>query len=203
MVQSGGRGFCHHPNAAAGAGTRPHSKLPRAWLVPAPRGDADPILRCTLWGREFPNPLASRRLRQGRAGARCDACAGLRLRRGRHGDAAAAARQSEAAACSACRTTARSSIASASTTPGLAAAAERLAVASRPRRRGRRQYRQESRHRATLIPITRRACASWRRSRRLSRRQHLLAEHPRPARAAAPPPYLDSDREATGGGGAR
>ena len=124
-----------------------------------------------------------RRLRQACRGLRRHAGARLRLRRGGHGDAAAAARQFRPAAVSALPRTRRSSTGSASTAAASRRSPGRLAKrrAAGQARHRRRQYRQEPRHhrrRRRLHRLHRgggRAC-------RLSRRQHLLAEHAGAAR---------------------
>ncbi len=174
----------------ARAGARPRRQESRAWALSARR----PRRTTSAW----PRSIRSRLSQSGRHGggfrqecARAARAArhGLRLRRGRHADAARAKRQSAARACSARCRTAPSSTGSASTMRGRRRRLHRLQDAAA--RHGRRQYRRGPRqqgphrrlrvgHRAhgarsratspsTSHRPTRRACAISRRRRRSMR----------------------------------
>ena len=119
-----------------------------------------------------------RRLRQGRARARRRARPRLRLCRDRHGDAAAAARQSEPARLPAAARPALSSIGSASTTAATRRRSRGCSGASRPRRR-RRQHRRQQGQRRTASPTT---CTGSRRS--TTSRATSRSTSPRPTRRA-------------------
>ena len=89
----------------------------------------------------------------------------LRLRRGRHGDAAAAAGQPEAAHLPAYRRPARSSTGSASTMKGMMRCHERLRARAGTAWHRRRQYRRQQGQRRSRRRLCGRACGASRMSR--------------------------------------
>ncbi len=159
-------------------------RLPRASRrASIPAGDARRGARFPVAGR------AGGGLRQGCARARCDAGAGLRLRRGRHADAARPGGQPAAAAVPARR-------GSRGDQPhGVQQwrAGRRLRAAGGAR--AARDRRRQRRRQQGVGGSRRRLCAGRRddgAGRRLSRDQHLLAQHAGPARACRRPPRSTS-----------
>ena len=143
-----------------------------------------------------------RRPGQERRAHRCAAGAGLRLRRGRHGHAAAAAGQSEAAHVPPAG--ARAVINRLGfNNDGVDALVRNVERAQRKRRPARHQHRQEQGHAERIgggrLPVLPGARVS---AGRLHHRQHLLAQHRRPARTAGRTGAAPPGRHAARGAGA-